>query len=33
MGWTEESDDAIEAVNDLMLYQGILDKIKSRTDV
>lgn len=29
----KESDDAVEAINDLMMYQGILDKIKTKPDV
>lgn len=28
-----ESDDAVEIVNDLMLYQNIIDKINDREDV
>lgn len=28
-----ESDEAIDAVNDLMVYQNILDKINDREDV
>jgi len=28
-----ESDDAVEATNDLMIYQNILEKIKEREDV
>lgn len=28
-----ESDDAVEAKNDLMIYQNILDKINDRPDV
>jgi hypothetical protein len=28
-----ESDEAVEAMNDLVLYKAILEKIKDRTDV
>ena len=28
-----ESDDAVEIINDLMIYQNIIDKINEREDV